>query len=190
MARPSAAARAAGVERHMNKREEPLEYETSASVDAGHRVRARSAPETASALKSDERGGGVTVVESGNGPYAQFVRAGRHGLTADESEALGGHDAGPSPYEYLLAGLGACTAMTLRMYAARHGWPLERISVELRHSKTRAPDKGGESDRFERSIMLIGNLSDEQRDRLLAIAEQCPVSRTLRRPSEIDSRLA
>lgn len=189
MARPSAAAQAAGVERHMNKKEEPLEYETSASVDAGHRVRARFTPETASALKSDERGG-VTVVESGNGPYAQFVRAGRHGLTADEPEALGGHDAGPSPYEYLLAGLGACTAMTLRMYAARHGWPLERICVELRHSKTRAPDKGGESDRFERSIVVIGNLSDEQRDRLLAIAEQCPVSRTLRRPSEIVSRRA
>jgi putative redox protein len=172
----------------MNKKEGPIEYETSASVDAGHRVKAGPA---SPAFKSDHSSAAaVTVVESGNGPYAQFVRAGRHALTVDEPEALGGHDAGPSPYEYILAGLGACTAMTLRMYAARHGWPLERVSVELRHARTQRPDRSGELDRFERLITLVGDLSDEQRDRLLAIAEQCPVSRTLRRPSEIVSRLA
>ncbi len=132
----------------------------------------------------------VTVIESGQGPYAQFVTAGHHVMGADEPERFGGHDTGPSPYEYLLAGLGACTAMTLRMYAERHGWPVERIAVSLKHDKVAAPDERGKVDRFERSIALTGDLSAEQRSRLLEIAEKCPVSQTLRRASEIVSRLS
>jgi putative redox protein len=133
---------------------------------------------------------GVVVSESGNGPYAQFVTAGRHVMGADEPEQYGGHDTGPSPYEYLLAGLGACTAMTVRMYAGRHAWPLERISVGLRHDVVPGPDASEKIDRFARVITLTGPLSDEQRQRLLEIAEKCPVSRTLRRPSLVVTEFA
>src|SRR3984893_126498 len=80
---------------------------------------------------SETQQGVVTVAESGSGPYSQLVHAGRHVLSADEPEASGGHDVGPSPYEYLLAGLGACTAMTLRSYVERHNWGLRRTTVEL-----------------------------------------------------------
>jgi putative redox protein len=132
----------------------------------------------------------VRVVESGNGPYAQFVTAGHHVMGADEPETLGGKDTGPSPYEYLLAGLGACTAMTVRMYAQRHGWPLVRTTVALRHETVTAATGTGTIDRFERILSFEGNLSPEQSARLLAIAERCPVSLTLRRPSEVVSRLA
>jgi len=132
----------------------------------------------------------VDVVESGNGPYAQYVTAGHHVLGADEPEALGGKDTGPSPYEYLLAGLGACTAMTARMYAQRHQWPLERITVSLRHETVTAADGPDKIDRFERSLSFEGNLTAEQRARLLAIVEHCPVSLTLQRASTIVTRLA
>jgi putative redox protein len=131
----------------------------------------------------------VTVVESGNGPYAQFVTAGRHVMGADEPEAVGGRDTGASPYEYVMAALGACTAMTLRMYAERHQWPLERTSVALQHVKVPAPDGKGLIDRFQRVITLTGDLTEEQRKRLLDIAEKCPVSQTLQRPSLVVSSL-
>ena len=131
----------------------------------------------------------VTVVESGNGPYAQFVTVGHHVMGVDEPERFGGHDTGPSPYDYLLAALGACTTMTMRMYAARHGWKLQQASVALRHEVGRAPD-GGAVDRFVRRIVLTGDLDDEQRRRLIEIAERCPVSRTLRRPSEVVTETA
>jgi putative redox protein len=126
----------------------------------------------------------VTVIESGNGPFAQFVTAGHHVMGADEPERLGGHDTGPSPYEYVMAGLGACTAMTMRMYADRHHWPLRKVTVALRHQVI-AAEEGAGVDRFVRTIMLEGDLSNEQRARLIAIAEHCPVSRTLRRASEV-----
>src|ERR1700694_4482848 len=96
---------------------------------------ARSAPTSLDAVMTDVIENSVTVTESGLGPYAQFVTVGRHVMGADEPEPLGGRDTGASPYEYLLAGLGACTAMTLRMYATRKSWPLEKIAVELRHDK-------------------------------------------------------
>src|SRR6476619_4004410 len=101
----------------------------------------------------------VLVLESGNGPYAQFVQVGHHVMGADEPESLGGNDTGPSPYEYVLAGLGACTAMTLRMYAARHRWPLEKITVELRHDVDRLAGSAEAIDRFRRTIRLDGSLS-------------------------------
>ena len=131
----------------------------------------------------------VTVTESGQGPYAQFVTVGRHVMGADEPELLGGRDTGASPYEYLLAGLGACTAMTLRMYATRKVWPLDKIAVELRHEKIPASSGLGTIDRFERAIHLTGSLTDEQKSRLLEVADKCPVSQTLQRPSVVLSRL-
>lgn len=129
----------------------------------------------------------VTVSESGNGPYGQFITTGRHVMGADEPEDLGGKDTGPDPYEFLLSGLGACTAMTLRMYANHKQLPLEKIEVRLRHL-VRADKET--VDKFERVITLHGPLSDEQRARLLEVAERCPVSQTLKRSSLIDSALA
>ena len=132
----------------------------------------------------------VAVQESGDGPYAQVVTTGQHVIAADEPENLGGHDSGPSPYQFLMAGLGACTTMTLRMYATRHGWPLEKSSVLVRHSKTARQDGSPPSDTFERIIYLTGQLSDEQRARLLEVADKCPVSQTLQRTSTVRSQLA
>ncbi len=135
--------------------------------------------------------GVVVVSENGRGPYGQRITAGRHVLGADEPTPVG-HDTGPSPYDLLLAGLGACTSMTLRMYAARKQWPLENVSVSLRHSRTHAKDcedcetSSGRLDRIERVIELTGDLDAEQRQRLLEIADRCPVHRTLR--SEVDVR--
>ncbi len=130
----------------------------------------------------------VTVFESDERPFGQIIRAGHHVAGADEPERLGGHDTGMAPYELLLASLGACTSMTIRMYADRHQWPLRRVSVALRH--TRGATDAGPVDRFERRITLDGDLSAEQRARLLEIAEKCPVSQTLSRPSRVVSELA
>lgn len=129
----------------------------------------------------------VAVAESGNGPYGQFITAGHHVLSADEPETLGGKDTGPDPYELLLSALGACTSMTLRMYAQRKQFPLEKIEVRLRHL-VRADKET--RDKFERIITLHGPLTDEQRQRLLEIADRCPVSETLKRSSEIANLLA
>jgi putative redox protein len=139
---------------------------------------------------SERRQGMVTVAESGSGPYSQLVHAGRHVLSADEPEASGGHDIGPSPYEYVLAGLGACTTMTLRSYVERHNWGLRRTNIELWHATRLAADRRSMIDHFHRTIHLDGDLTEEQRLRLLEIAERCPVSQTLRRSSAVDSRLA
>lgn len=136
--------------------------------------------------------GGVTVSETGQGKFQQAIRAGRHTLIADEPMAQGGDDSGPTPYDLVLAGLGACTAMTLRLYADHKGLPLERVSVTLKHARIHAADcedcetKEGKIDRIERLLTLTGNLDDAQRKRLLEIADKCPVHRTL--TSEIDIR--
>ncbi|MDH6247817.1 OsmC family protein [Mycobacterium sp. OTB74] len=133
--------------------------------------------------------GTVTVTESGSGTYAQQITAGHHQLTADEPRPIG-DDTGPSPYDLLLAALGACTSMTVRMYADRKGWPLGQVRVTLRHSRIHAEDCAacetteGMIDHIDRDIELIGDLDDSQRQRLLAIAERCPVHQTL--TSEVD----
>src|SRR3954468_79288 len=132
----------------------------------------------------------VRVAESGSGPYSQLVWAGRHVLSADEPQTRGGHDVGPSPYEYLSAALGACTAMTLRFYVRRHNWDLRRTIVEVRHEKTVAVGGTPAADQFYRTIHLDGDLTDEQRLKLLQIAERCPVSETLRHSSIVEARLA
>lgn len=139
---------------------------------------------------SDTQAASVVVSESGNGPYAQFVTAGHHVFGADEPLSAGGHDTGPSPYELLLAALGACTAMTVRIYAQRHTWPLEKVSVALSHEKVQGPEGEGKIDKFSRAVTLEGALDDAQRQRLLEIATRCPVSQTLQRPSLVETRLA
>ncbi len=129
--------------------------------------------------------GQVLVEESGAGRFGQRILAGSHHLVADEPRDVGGLDGGPGPYDLLLAGLGACTSMTLRMYADRKSWPLERVSVRLRHEKIHAQDcadcetKEGKIDRIERQLEIEGELAPEQRAKLLEIADKCPVHRTL-----------
>jgi putative redox protein len=133
----------------------------------------------------------VVVTGSATG-FAQEIQAGSHRLTGDEPVAVGGTDTGPSPYDFLLAALGSCTSMTVAMYARRKGWPLERVTVSLRHSKIHASDcaecetREGMLDRIERDIQLTGSLTAEQCSRLLEIANKCPVHRTL--TSEINIR--
>ncbi len=140
--------------------------------------------------------GAVVVTETGEGPFAQRITAGRHVLRADEPPSVGGKNSGPTPYDLLLAGLGACTSMTLRMYAGRKKLPLERVSVALRHEKIHAQDCAdcetteGRVDRIEREITLTGPLDAEQRRRLLEIADKCPVHRTLESEVKVVTALA
>jgi len=139
--------------------------------------------------------GWVKVVETGEGKFTQHLLDGRHHYLADEPVSAGGGDRGPNPYELLLMALGACTAMTLRLYAERKKWPLARVAVQLRHQKIHATDcaecetKDGRIDRIERVIDLEGALDAAQRQRLLEIAEMCPVHRTLTSEVSIASRL-
>lgn len=119
----------------------------------------------------------VIVAENGQGRYQQEVRVGQHRLLADEPVSVGGGDAGPAPFDFLMAGLGACTSMTLRMYAERKELPLTGIKVTLSHEKIEVDGKL--RDRIKREIALEGELSDSQRQRLLEIAGKCPVHRAL-----------
>ncbi|MDP6343296.1 MAG: bifunctional alpha/beta hydrolase/OsmC family protein [Alphaproteobacteria bacterium] len=141
--------------------------------------------------------GEVVVAESGEGRFGQYVSiGGRHVLRADEPPSIGGDDAGPAPYDLLLAGLGACTSMTLRMYADRKGWPLEAVSVSLRHGKIHAKDCAdcetteGRLDLIERDLTISGELAEDQRAKLLEIADKCPVHRTLHGPVKVRTVLA
>lgn len=139
--------------------------------------------------------GVVEVEESGAGKFGQAVRMGRHRATADEPASAGGQDAGPNPYDYLLAALGACTSMTLRMYAELKKIPLKHVHVRLSHRKIHAQDcadcqtRVGTIDEIERVITLEGDLSEEQRGRLLDIANRCPVHRTLTTEIKVRTRL-
>jgi putative redox protein len=144
------------------------------------------------ASRMPEESNTVVVRETGVGRFQQEVSVGRHHFLADEPVAVGGLDSGPGPYDLLLAGLGACTAMTLRLYAERKALPLEGVTVRLGHSKIHAEDcescetKEGMIDRIDRAITLRGHLDADQRGRLMEIADKCPVHRTL--TSEIDIR--
>ncbi|MDP3693153.1 bifunctional alpha/beta hydrolase/OsmC family protein [Bradyrhizobium sp.] len=127
----------------------------------------------------------VVVSETRNGKFQQTVSVGPHQLVADEPIAAGGDDSGPGPYDYLLAGLGACTSMTMRMYADRKSLPLDRVTVTLDHRKIHAEDcaecetKVGMLDQIQRVISIEGTLDAEQRTKLMEIADKCPVHRTL-----------
>jgi uncharacterized OsmC-like protein/alpha/beta superfamily hydrolase len=129
--------------------------------------------------------GAVTVTETREGKFTQSITAGRHVLNADEPVPAGGNDTGPTPYDLLLAGLGACTSMTIRMYADAKQLPLDKVTVRLKHSKAYAQDcaecetRDGKLDRIDREIELEGRLDPAQRAKLLEIAHKCPVHRTL-----------
>src|SRR5277367_1198035 len=133
-------------------------------------------------------------VHGGATGFAQEVTAGPYHLVSDEPVEAGGAGSGPSPYDLLLAALGACTSMTVAMYARRKSWPLEEVTVHLRHSKIHAIDcaecetKEGMLDRIERDIHFAGLLTEEQRSKLLEIANKCPVHRTLTSKSVIVTR--
>jgi uncharacterized OsmC-like protein/alpha-beta hydrolase superfamily lysophospholipase len=146
----------------------------------------------ASVQQAQSEAGVVVVRETRAGKFQQEIMSGPHRFLADEPVAVGGLDSGPGPYDLLLAGLGACTSMTVRLYAERKALPLERVTVRLAHKKIHAEDcencetREGMIDRIDRNITFEGDLDAETRKRLLEIADKCPVHRTLK--SEIDIR--
>ena len=135
---------------------------------------------------------GVVIVRGAADGFVQEIMAGPHLLRSDEPTAVGGTDTGPSPYDLLLGALGSCTSMTMAMYARRKKWPLERVTVRLRHSRVHAEDcaacetQDARLTVIDREIALDGSLDEDQRARLLAIANRCPVHLTL--SSRIDIR--
>jgi putative redox protein len=146
-------------------------------------------------MQSHEREGVVVVRGAATG-FAQQIIAGPHQFVSDEPTSVGGTDRGPTPYDLLLAGLGSCTSMTIAMYARRKQWALERVTIRLRHSRIHAEDcaacetRTGTIGLIERDIELEGVLDEEQRARLLAIANRCPVHMTLTTQMHIATKLA
>jgi putative redox protein len=153
-----------------------------------------AAPEQAAASSAAPRR--VVVRETRDSKYQNDVIVGPHHLFADEPAAVGGADTGPGPYDYVLAGLGACTSITMRMYADRKSLPLDRVTITLSHSKIHAEDcaecetKVGMLDQFDRVIAMEGALDADQRKRLMEIADKCPVHRTLESEIHIVTRAA
>ena len=150
--------------------------------------------ETSPSLASEPNATPPDVVVHGNAAsFFQQVAAGSHHLQGDEPVDVGGGDAGPGPYDYLLVALGTCTSMTIGLYARRKKWPVEEITVSLRHSRIHAKDcedcetKEGLLDRIDLDVQLSGALTPEQHNKLMEIAGKCPVHRTLK--SEIDIRI-
>ncbi len=133
------------------------------------------------------------LVHTGGGFYTEIMASG-HTLVADEPESVGGTDKGPTPYDFLLGALGSCTAMTLRLYANRKDWQLDSVTVRLSHGKIYADDcencetESGKIDHIEREIEVEGDLTGEQREKLLEIADKCPVHRTLTSETVIEDR--
>ena len=140
--------------------------------------------------------GTVTVREMHQGKFAQIVEAAGHVLIADEPKDVGGNNLGPRPYDYLAAALGACTSMTIRLYAEHKKLPLSDVSVAVRHERIHAEDcedcdipPGTKIDRLTRVITLKGALDAAQRAKLLEIADKCPVHKTLKGPIDIRTEL-
>ena len=148
---------------------------------------------TSTATTIDQSKPADVVVRGNAAGFLQEVDSGKHRLRADEPVSAGGSDAGPDPYDYLLAALGVCTSVTVGLYARRKQWPLENIIVSLRYSRIHAKDceecetKEGMLDRIDTKIELTGSLTAEQQAKLMEIAAKCPVHRTLK--SEINIRL-
>jgi len=176
---------------HLLTRREDATYAGHVLAAWAERYLRGEAPEAPAALPEK-----VVVRETREGKFTQLVAAGRHIVRADEPMAAGGLDSGMSPYDFLLAGLGACTSMTIRLYADLKGLSLERVTVELKHDKIHAADcaecetREGKLDRIERVIRLEGALDAAQRAKLLEIANKCPVHRTLTSEITIPTRLA
>jgi putative redox protein len=145
--------------------------------------------------KKDVKAEGQVTVQIEESGYTSEVRAGKHHLRADEPVDVGGDDFGPTPYDLVLSGLGACTAMTLRMYADRKKWDLQRVTVHLNHDKDHIEDckdsekKSSKIDVIERTIELTGELDEKQIQRLLEIADKCPVHKTLHSEVEVQTKI-
>lgn len=137
----------------------------------------------------------IVHIHNADVKYKTTMTAGRHELLSDEPTSIGGQDEGPDPYDYLLMSLGSCTAITLRMYAARKKWPVEDIYIELRHFKDHAEDcedcdeKSAKIDKIEKEILIKGDLTDEQLQRMLEISKKCPVNKTLKGSIEMKSTI-
>jgi putative redox protein len=142
-------------------------------------------------MNSEERPEGLVVVRGAADGFLQEVVAGAHQLLSDEPAAAGGTDRGATPYDLLLAALGSCTSMTVAMYARRKGWPLERVTVRLRHARVHAEDCAACETRdarltiIDREIVLEGSLGEDQRARLMENASRCPIHLTLASTIEI-----
>jgi len=132
----------------------------------------------------------IVRIDQGRFRFAQNISVGPHYLTADEPVEAGGNDAGPDPFELLLAALGACTSITLRMYAGRKQWPLDDVHIELSYVSADDSAAAGATEGIEMDISLAGDLSEDQRSRLLQIASKCPVHRTLAPALAIRTSLA
>ena len=151
-------------------------------------------PEQATPTPKDQQHGGVTVTER-NKVFTQDIIAGPHRLVADEPQSAGGDELGPTPYDLLLSALGACTSMTLRMYAERKGLEVNNIQVKLEHSRIEASDcetcedQANKVDQIRRWIRIDGDITEDQRQRMLEIANKCPVHRTLKNQKQITSEL-
>ena len=175
---------------HLLSRREDAAY--AAQVLAAWVSRYVPPPSTTATAAED----GVLVEETGQGRFQQRITVGSHSFLADEPASLGGAGSGPGPYDLLLAALGACTSMTMRLYAERKGWPLTAISVRLRHAKIHASDcadcetrDDAWVDEISKEIALEGSLDSTQRERLIEIAARCPVHRTLESEVKIRTRL-
>ncbi|MFT4793926.1 MAG: putative redox protein [Paracoccaceae bacterium] len=176
---------------HLLTRAEDAAYAADLIAAWASRYLIMAAPETPKSAPE----GVVRVTEADPAGFRQDILVGHHALVADEPTSVGGADAGPSPYGLVAAGLGACTAMTIRMYARRKGIALHDVTVDVTHAKTHAEDCAGcgadaRIDRFDRIIRLTGDLSDDERARLMQIADRCPVHRTLESASQIVTRAA
>jgi uncharacterized OsmC-like protein/alpha-beta hydrolase superfamily lysophospholipase len=175
---------------HLLSRAEDAEY--AADVIATWAKRYIDMPSPAPPVGTPE--GVLRVSEADPNGFLQDVQSGPHHLLADEPAAYGGTNKGLTPYGFLSAGLGACTSMTIRMYARRKGWPLASVSVDVTHNKVHGQDAGTETkskiDSFVRTITLQGDLDDSQRARLLEIADRCPVHQSLERSNHIETKLA
>jgi putative redox protein len=169
----------------------PADAEYAADVIAAWSKRYLKLPEATQPAQAPE--GVLRVTEADANGFLQDVQSGPHHVLADEPAKFGGTNKGLTPYGFVAAGLGACTSMTIRMYARRKGWPLTGVSVDITHAKEHAVDAGdpgAKVDHFERTIHLHGDLDNAQRAKLLEIADKCPVHRTLERASTVTTQLA
>lgn len=184
-----------GADHLISRREDAVYIATMLVAWSSRYLAATATPQPGPVALPKSAPGQVIVTGAGDGLFPQLISASGHALRADEPVSAGGTDSGPGPYDLLLSALGACTAMTVRMYAERKKWPLENLQVTLQHSKIHAEDCADceKSDRkidvINRQIRFDGRLDQEQRQRLLEIADKCPVHRTLTSEVRIETRL-